>query len=327
MTRRNFQAGFQASGGLSLNMFSPDEFDGIHRATLEVLGEVGVFVQKQEAREIFKAAGAKVYPDGLVKIPPHVVEEAIRTAPSTLTLAGRDKSRDVVIDGGRVNFTNFGEGICIIDSDTGELRSTKKSDLVTLTRLLDYLPVISVIERAVGSQDKPAPMQAIHNYEAMVNNTTKHCFLGPENGHNVELILKMAAEAVGGPEALADRCPVSFITCPVSPLRLVEDCCEIIMTAAQNGATVCILSMAMAGGSSPVHLAGTLVNHNAEILAGITLAQLTRRGAKVIYGSSSTAMFLKNASAVVGTPELALINAAVAAMARYYLLPSWVAGG
>ena len=224
-----------------------------------------------------------------------------------------------------MTFTNFGEGICIIDPDSGELRGTTKGDLITLTRLLDYLNVIGVIERAVGSQDRPAPMQAIHNYEAMVNNTTKHCFLGPENGHNVEIILKMAAQAVGGD--LTDRCPVSFITCPVSPLRLVEDCCEIIMTSARNGAAVCILSMAMAGGSSPVHLAGTLVNHNAEILAGLTLAQLTKPGAKVIYGSSSTAMNLKAATAVVGTPELGMINASVAALARYYLLPSWVAGG
>jgi trimethylamine--corrinoid protein Co-methyltransferase len=320
-------AGFKCSGGFSLNVFTNDEFEAVHRATLEVLGEVGVFVQKQEAREIFRNAGARVYEDGLVKIPPFLVEGAIRSAPSSLTLAGRDKSRDVVIEGGRVSFTNFGEGICIIDHETGELRATTKSDLATMTRLIDSLDVISVIERAVGSQDKPAPMQAIHNYEAMVNNTTKHCFLGPENGHNVETILRMAAEAVGGAEALMDRCPVSFITCPVSPLRLVEDCCEIIMTSARNNATVCILSMAMAGGSSPVHLAGTLVNHNAEILAGITLAQLTRRGAKVIYGSSSTAMYLKNASAVVGTPELGMLNAAVAAMSRYYLLPSWVAGG
>jgi trimethylamine--corrinoid protein Co-methyltransferase len=327
MTIRKSPAGFNGSGGFSLNVFTADELGAIHRSTLEVLGEVGVFVQKKEARDLFQAAGARAYEDGLVKIPAYLVEEAIRSAPSTLTLAGRNKSRDIVIDGNRVSFTNFGEGILIIDHETGELRATTKNDLATMTRLLDSLDVIGVIERAVGSQDRPAPTQAIHNYEAMVNNTDKHCFLGPENGHNVEIILGMAAEAVGGPEALADRCPVSFITCPVSPLRLVEDCCEIIMASARNNAAVCILSMAMAGGSSPVNLAGTLVNHNAEVLAGITLAQLAKKGAKVIYGSSSTAMYLKNASAVVGTPELGMINSAVAAMARYYLLPSWVAGG
>ena len=61
--------------------------------------------------------------------------------------------------------------------------------------------------------------------------------------------------------------------------------------------------MAMAGGSSPVTLAGTLVTHNAEVLAGITLAQLTKRGAPVLYGSSTTAMDLRLASASVGRPS------------------------
>jgi trimethylamine--corrinoid protein Co-methyltransferase len=85
--------------------------------------------------------------------------------------------------------------------------------------------------------------------------------------------------------------------------------------------------MAMAGGSSPVTLAGTLVDHNAEILGGLVLSQLTRKGSKFVYGSSTTAMDLRLAAASVGSPECALINAAVAQMATYYLLPSWVAGG
>ena len=85
--------------------------------------------------------------------------------------------------------------------------------------------------------------------------------------------------------------------------------------------------MAMAGGSSPATLAGTLVTHNAEVLGGIVLSQLTCKGAPVIYGSSTTAMDLRNANATVGTPECALISAAVARLARYYSLPSFVAGG
>jgi trimethylamine--corrinoid protein Co-methyltransferase len=257
------------------------------------------------------------------------VEEAILSSPSTLYLSGRTPERNLVIDNSRVTFTNFGEGILIIDHRTGEVRSTTKKDLAEACVVLDYLDLntVGVVERAVGSQDVPAPMQAIHNYEAIVTHTTKHCFLGPENGKNLKIMLKMAEIAMGGPENFKNHSPVSFITCPVSPLRLVEDCCDIIMTSAENDVAVCILSMVMAGGSSPVFMAAGLANHNAEVLAGITLAQLTKKGAKVVYGSSSTAMNLKNASAVVGTPELSLLNAGVAALARYYLLPSWVAGG
>ena len=82
----------------------------------------------------------------------------------------------------------------------------------------------------------------------------------------------------------------------------------------------------MAGGSSPMNLAGAVVTTNAEILSCLTLAQLTRKGTPVVYGSSSSSMDLRYASASVGSPECGLINAAIACMARAYLLPSWVAG-
>ena len=255
-----------------------------------------------------------------------MVEDAIRSAPSTLVLCGRSPDRDVVLEPGRVGFTNFGEGIEIIDPQTGELREPTKADVASLTRVIDALDEIDVIERPVGSGDVDQALAPLHNAEAILANTTKHLFIGPINGKLLRSILRMAAAIVGGPERLRERPLVSFITCPVSPLKLVKDCCEIIMESARGGAAVNILSMAMAGGSSPVTLAGTLVTHNAEVLAGIALAQLTKRGAPVLYGSSTTAMDLRLASASVGSPECALINAGVAQMARRYLLPSWVAG-
>jgi trimethylamine--corrinoid protein Co-methyltransferase len=231
-----------------------------------------------------------------------------------------------VLEDGRVGFTNFGEGIQVVDPYSGELHESRKQDVADCTRIIDALPEIDVVERPLGAHDVPPDTAALHNAEAIFSNTTKHVFIGPINGRLLKKILEMAAAVVGGAEALRRRPLVSFITCPVSPLKLVQDCCEIIMGSARAGATVNVLSMAMAGASSPVSMSGTLVTHNAEVLAGITLAQLTKRGAPVVYGSSTTAMDLRLASASVGSPECGLINAAVAQMARFYLLPSWVAG-
>lgn len=78
---------------------------------------------------------------------------------------------------------------------------------------------------------------------------------------------------------------------------------------------------------APIHLASTLVVHNAEVVAGLTLNQLTRTGSPVVYGCSTTAIDLRLASASVGTSECAVINAAVTRLARYYALPSFVTGG
>ena len=327
MTIRAPSAGFAASGGFSLNTLTPDELGELHRATLEVLERTGVYVQKESARRLFRERGAKVDEDGVVKMPPWMVDEAIRSAPQEIALPGRTKDRDCVIGAGRVTFTCFGEGISIVDPFTGEYRPTRKEDLKYSTRIIDALDVITVVERCVGSQDVPPPVQVVHNYEAIVNNTTKPVFLGPENGAKIRIILEMAELAVGSKRFDEAGSPASFITCPVSPLRLVEDCCDIIMTCAELDVPVCVLSMAMGGGSAPVNLAGTLVIHNAEVLAGTVLSQLVRKGAKVVYGSSTTAMNLKLATACVGSPELAMINAAVATIARWYKLPSWVAGG
>lgn len=325
---RNIHAGKQLSGGLGLPVFTKDELNEIHLATLEVLDDVGVFVEEPEAFTIFADGGCRVDRNkNVVRIPPHVVEDAIRSAPSKLILAGRNPSRDVVLETNRVGFTTFGEGVLVNDPFTGEMRAPTKKDVGLTARLADALSEIDVYERAVGAHDVPQAVCQIHNAEAVFANTGKHVFMGPFSGYQLDKIVDMAALISGGRDKLVKRPIITFVTCPVSPLKLVKDTCEIILGAARNGLAVNILSMAMAGGSSPVTLAGTLVNHNAEVLSGIVLSQLTRRGSKVVYGSSTTAMDLRFASATVGSPECAMINAAVARLARYYGLPSFVAGG
>jgi trimethylamine--corrinoid protein Co-methyltransferase len=326
--KRNLHAGKRQSGGLGLKIFTDDEIYEIHLATLEVLQTTGLFIEDEEALEILDGGGAIVDPKKkVVKFPPYLVEDAIRSAPSKILLAGRNPKNDFVMENNRVGFTNFGEGVFIVDPYNGKLRETTKADVANSAKIVDYLSELDVYERAVGASDVPMETVQLHNAEAWLANTSKHGFMGSGNGYLTKKLVEMVAAIVGGKDKLRERPIISFITCPVSPLQLISDCCEIIIESARSGMAVNILSMAMAGGSSPVTLAGTLVNHNAEVLGGIVLNQLTCKGAPVIYGSSTTAMDLRLASAAVGSPECALINAAVAQLSIYYLLPSWVAGG
>ena len=325
---RNFQPGKQRSQGLGLNSLTDDELFDIHLATLEVLEKTGLFIEAEDALEVFGGAGAEVdHQKKIVKLPPYLVEDAIRSAPSKILLAGRDPNHDKVLEAGRVHFTNFSEGIEVVDPHDGQRRAPVKADLADAAKLVDYLDEIDVCEKAVGSSDVPRATISLHNAQAMLANTTKHCCVGPGSGFLLKKLVRMAATIVGGIKNFSQRPILSFTTCPVSPLQLINECCEIIMEAARSGSVVNVLSMAMAGGTSPISLAGTLVTHNAEVLGGITLNQLTRKGAPVIYGSSTTAMDLKIGAASVGTPECAIISGAVARLARYYALPSYVAGG
>lgn len=311
-----------------LSALNDSQVEQIHAATLTVMEKTGIFVETEEAREIFTDAGADVdHRTGIAKIPPKLVEDAISSAPESILMAGRDPQKDCLIAPGRVYFTNFSEGVVVVDPFTGKRRTPVKADLAHAAQAVDYLDEIDVCEKAVGASDVAQEVVALHNAEAMLANTTKHCCVGPGNGFLLKRLVKMAAAVAGGLKQLRERPVLSFTTCPVSPLQLIKECCEIIIESARSGSIVNILSMAMAGGTSPVTLAGTLVTHNAEVLGGITLNQLVRRGAPVIYGSSTTAMDLKLGAASVGTPECAAISAAVARLARYYALPCYVAGG
>ena len=325
---QKFHSDKDRNHGFSLNSFNDDELYDIHMATLEVLEKTGLFVEADEALDLFDGFGAQVdRAKNVVRIPPYLVDDAVRSAPSKVLLAGRDPNHDKWLQAGRVYFTNFSEGIEVVDPYTGDRRIPVKADLANAAKLVDYLDEIDVCEKAVGSSDVPKEVLPLHNAEAMLSNTTKHCCVGPGSGFLLKKLVKMAGTIVGGVNKLKERPILSFTTCPVSPLTLIDECCEIIMEAARTGSVVNILSMAMAGGTAPVTLAGTIVTHNAEVLGGITLNQLVRKGAPVIYGSSTTAMDLKIAAASVGTPECAVISGAVARLARYYALPSYVAGG
>jgi trimethylamine--corrinoid protein Co-methyltransferase len=327
LTKRNLQAGARQSAGLRLSVFSETDIEDIHLATLEVLERTGVFVEDPAALDVFADGGCRVDRERrVVRIPGHVVEDALRAAPAKVVLCGRDSAKDIVLEGGRVGFSNFGEGTSVVDLQTGALRDSVKRDVCDAARLVDCLPEIDCFEIAVGANDMPPETASIHNHEAALLNTTKPVSGGPLDGYAVQSSLAMLAAIAGSEDAARERPQMVFGTCPVSPLQLGRELCEIVLATARAGFPSCVLSMAMAGGSSPVTLAGTLVTHNAEVIAGLTLAQLAGRGVPVLYGSSTTAMDLRLATASVGSPELALISAGAAQLARHYRLPSYIAG-
>ena len=325
---RNLRAGYSQHGGFGLSVFSDDELYAIHCATLDVMSNCGLKVYGKEAQDIFDGAGAVVdRQSNMVRIPPYLVEDAIRSAPATILLAGRNPKNDFILEANRVGFTNFGEGVSIIDLYTKEHRSTLKKDTGNVARVCDALEAIDVHERSVAAHDVVAAVAPVHHADAIMNNTSKHFFQGVGNLENLRLVVEMCAAVAGGKDKLKERPIFSCITCPVSPLQLISESTELIIECARLGIPINILSMALAGATAPVTLAGTLVTHNAEVLGGIVLSQLTCKGAPVIYGSSTSIMDLKYTTTPVGCPELGMINAAVAKLAQYYLLPSWVAGG
>ncbi len=310
-----------------LNFLTLNDYQDIHLATLQVLAKTGVFVADQRARELYGSCGARIdEKNSIVKLPSSLVEDAIQSAPAQVMLAGRTPDRDILLENNGNAYLNFGGGINVIDPYSGVFRPSIKADLAASARLCDALTEVSVYSRAVYPLDQPQKLLHLHTAEACFNNTTKPFLNGPESKWEVEKIIEMATAAVGGAENLKTRKPIIFGYAVTSPLKLTRKFCEAIMAASGAGFTTYIASMAMAGGTGAVNLAGVLVQTNAEILAGIVLTQLVRKGTPVIYSSYSTAMDLRLGTSPLGSPETALIGASVAGLCHYYQLPCLVPG-
>ena len=285
MLRRR-KTGINRNSGFSLNVMTDDEANEIHLATLEVMKETGVFVESEEALEVLNGGGCRVdTKTKTVKFPAWVVEDAIRSAPASFRACGRRPEDDVALEDNRVTFTNFGEGIMFVDPYTGEHRDTTKADIEKAARIIDALEHIETYERAMCSHDKAPQVQALHNAEASLTNTTKHHWLCPVDRSQAAKIVEMCAAIAGSRDKLRERPLLTFNTCPISPLKLPVHHCEIIMDAAANGLAVNVIGMALSGASSPIHPAGTLVIQNCEVLSSLVLSQLSSKGTPFIYGS------------------------------------------
>jgi len=325
--RRAKAAGEKMFDGFGLTSISDDAIDRVHDATLEVLKLTGIKVYSDDALDIYHAGGCTVdRSERTVFFPAHVVEDCIRSAPPSFVMAARDPEHDFVMGGNRVGFCNFSCGVQVVDLKDGTIRDSLKEDTANVAKLVDYLDQYDILDCPVVPRDVNQAVFPLHNYEAMTANTTKHCSTAPYNFRLAELTIEMASAVAGGKENLRRRPIISADVCPQSPLSLARETCETIIAYARHDIPVNVLSMALAGGTSPVTLAGTLVTHNAEVLAGICLSQLTKRGAPNIYGSSTTMMEMRRGTATVGCPEMAMLGASVAAMAKSYRIPSFLAG-
>lgn len=309
--------------------FSEDELSRIHEATVDVLENTGVHVPYGEAMDIFEQAGAEVNrEEKTVRIPEDIVQQALKSAPSQVLLAGRRPELDILLGGEGQEFCNFGGAVMVEDVESGEIRESALKDVYQTAVFCDSLDVVGIYSSACIANDAPKELMDLYEAVAFFAGAQKHCqHSNLISGEHTRIFAEMAAVVAGGMAELQKRPVASVLVSLLSPLDLGKAGCEIIIESARHGLPITIMSMPYAGLSAPITLAGAVVVHNAEVLAGIVLHQLVCQGAPVIYGSSSTTFDMMAAQAAAGSPELALFSAAIAQLARYYNLPSYVAGG
>ena len=305
-------------------VLSSTEVESVHEASLRILSEVGLKFIDETALRILDEAGAEVdFKTEIVKMPSSLVEEMVRKAPRRFTLHALNPEKDLNIDG---YHTYFGTGNALNILEGKGSRRILKEDLKRYMRLADALEHVDFCV-GTGVADAPPRTWDVHQFEVMVNNSSKHLRPVIASPYGADAILKMAEAVVGGGEALAKRPIISVGYVASAPLRWDRTALYVFRRTAEYNLPVNVESEPLAGGTSPVTLAGTIALANAEVLGGVVFNQLLRKGRPCFYSIGFTHTFdLRTALPLSGSPEAMLIASAGAQLARRYGLPSlsWV---
>jgi trimethylamine--corrinoid protein Co-methyltransferase len=308
-------------------LLSDDQLEEIYFAAQEILRRTGVDVLEPEARDLFKSAGVPF--DGVrARIPPHLLEWAVRSAPSRVILSGSRSSRpSLFLEGTRAYYGTGSDTMATYDVHSGERRPPTKADVASFARVSDALPNIDFVMSMGTAQDVPGEISDIHHFEAMVLNTSKPIIATAWNEQNLKDIIKMAEVVAGGEEALWLNPFIIMYSEPISPLQLGLEPTQKILYMAGKGLPVICGTGKVGGATCPVTIAGAVAQGTAEALAGVLVAQLKREGAPVIFGGERLHMDMATTLSCYGAPEFMMSVAANAEMATYLGLPSWSYAG
>jgi trimethylamine--corrinoid protein Co-methyltransferase len=308
---------------LSLDILSPGDVQRIHTATLDVIESVGVRFPSQKALDIWEAHGATVDRDTMiVKVPGHVIEEALKRAPPVYTLAARDPAQDLPLDGNHVYVGTDGCGVAVLDIESGERRLSCLQDVGDIARVADYVQEVAFNWVAVSAQDCPPETRGLHELRALWENSTKHAQTESiYSQHEAHAAVEMAAAIAGGREALRKRPLLSVMQCTLPPLGQDGGSLEAALIGAQAGLPVGFMTMSACLTTGPATVAGTLVVGNAEVISATALIQLAHPGTPVFYAAAQTASDLRTGAYTGGGPEDFLFGAATNVLADFYNLP------
>ena len=302
--------------------FSADQLDAVHQTALNVIEQLGIRILSQEARQHFKRAGAQVDPDTwLVRIDRALVEQALQSAPSEFVLHGATAETNVTLGGDNIAFVCVGGPPYISDLDRGK-RSGTLEDCRNIIKLSQHFDVIHMQSPNVEPQDIGLHLRHLHTTESQLTLSHKPFFIfsrGTRQVHDGFAMARIARRL--SEQEFRDKAYCYTVINTNSPRQLDVPMCRGIMDFAAAGQVSVITPFTLAGAMAPVTMSGALVLQHAEALAGITLAQIVRPGAPVVYGSFTSNVDMKSGSPAFGTPEFVQAAFGAGQLARHLELP------
>jgi trimethylamine---corrinoid protein Co-methyltransferase len=303
-------------------IFSDDQVESLHLTALGILENQGMRVLSPQGRAAFAAAGARVDESSqMVHLDRGLVAKALTTVPAEVNLIARNPQRSCRVGGRHVVFAPVAGPPSVSDQQSGKHTGTI-ADFRDWVRLSQSFDVIHVLGQMVEPQDAPIHVRHLETSHAQLTLGDKAPYFYCRGAPQLADCFAMLRIAHGIDEAAFERQAHCYTICNTnSPLQLDIPMTDGIIEFAAHGQLVIITPFTLAGAMAPITVAGALTLAHAEALFGITLAQIIRPGAPVMYGSFTSNVDMKSGSPAFGTPEYTKAAFGAGQLARHIRVP------
>jgi trimethylamine---corrinoid protein Co-methyltransferase len=307
----------------SLNVLSDDLATRIVDEAFRVLAEVGMEIRGPEMRRRLLEHGLPLDSTGeRVLFPRAEVERAIAAAPSSFILYDRDGAPHADLGGDRVHFVPGSSGLKVLDHRTGETRLADSTDFVEYVRLADGLPNIAYLATAFSTNaDIEAQVSDAWRLYLCLVNSRKPVVTGAFTEHGVPRMIEMLQLFRADRADLVARPMAIFTVTATGTFRYGEDSCQNLIDCVEAGIPVEIVPVTLMGLIAPVTIVGAAVFHTVDVLAGLTMAQIVRPGAPILFGGAPATFHMKAASSPMAAIEALHLDVAYVAIAKKLGLP------
>jgi trimethylamine--corrinoid protein Co-methyltransferase len=308
----------------SLNVLSDDLVARILAEARRIMSEIGMEIRGPRLRERLLDHGLPTDASGRrVLFPSDAVDAAVASCPRSFVLYDREGSPHADLGGDRVHFVPGSSGLSVLDHRSGEARLAATADFVEYARLCDGLDHIAYLATAFSTNAdiEPQVSDAWRLYLCLTN-SRRPVVSGAFTEHGVPRMVELMQLFRTDRADLIARPMSIFTVTATGSFRYGEDSCQNLLDCVEAGIPVEIVPVTLMGLIAPVTLVGAAVFHTVDVLTGITMAQIVRPGAPVLFGGAPATFHMKAASSPMAAIEALHLDVAYTAVAKSLGLPT-----
>jgi len=307
----------------TLKFLSQRNIQTLYEAALTVLERYGIQIQHSGALDLLKAAGCSVKEDGSVTLTAKLVEEAVKSAPCSITIYNRNGDPAMDLGGRRGYYGTGSDLIFSIDGESFDRHQCRLEDVARAARVADALPNIDFIMSFAHPNDIPPERAYLASFQAMVENSLKPIVNTADDRGDLQEMWEISKILRGGESELRDKPNWIQYTEPISPLKHPFKSLDKLLFCAETGMPVIYSPAPIAGSTAPMTVAGHVVQGLSETLFGLVIHQLQAKGAPFLMGMGPAVLDMVTSQCSYTAPEYLMGYMAIVEISKWLNLPNW----